>query len=53
MLIIILFLDQVHINKLPQSQKANMLLTITKKADDRLFSKLTLELDFGQIVIIY
>lgn len=37
------FLDQVRIDKLPQSQKANMLLTITQKAEDRLFSELTLE----------
>jgi|GEM_PF-2936712 len=38
-----IFLDQVRIDKLPQSQKAGMLLTITQKADDRLFSELTLE----------
>ena len=38
-----MFLDQVRIDKLPQSQKANMLLTITQKAEDRLFSELTLE----------
>lgn len=37
------FLDQMRIDKLPQSQKANMLLTITQKAEDRLFSELTLE----------
>lgn len=37
------FLDQVRIDKLPQSKKASTLITITQKADDRLFSELTLE----------
>ncbi|MGX6959712.1 MAG: ATP-binding cassette domain-containing protein [Rickettsia endosymbiont of Pentastiridius leporinus] len=37
------FLDQVRIDKIAQSQKASKLITITQKAEDRLFSKLTLE----------
>ncbi|HJD56163.1 MAG TPA: ATP-binding cassette domain-containing protein [Rickettsia endosymbiont of Pyrocoelia pectoralis] len=37
------FLDQVRIDKIAQSQKASTLITITQKAEDRLFSELTLE----------
>lgn len=37
------FLDQTEISKIAQAQKASTLITITQKAEDRLFSELTLE----------
>ncbi|MGL4226977.1 MAG: hypothetical protein ACRCRR_05215, partial [Rickettsia sp.] len=37
------FLDQVRIDKIPKAKKASTLVTITQKAEDRLFTELTLE----------
>ncbi|MCC8368929.1 MAG: ATP-binding cassette domain-containing protein [Rickettsia endosymbiont of Oxypoda opaca] len=39
----LIFLDQMQIDKIPATKKALMLVTITQKAEDRLFSELTLE----------
>ncbi|QQV74979.1 Energy-coupling factor transporter ATP-binding protein EcfA2 [Rickettsia tillamookensis] len=37
------FLDQVRIDKIPKAQKARTLVTLTQKAEERLFTELTLE----------
>ncbi|EAA25465.1 ATP-binding cassette domain-containing protein [Rickettsia sibirica] len=37
------FLDQVRIDKIPKGQKASTLVTLTQKAEERLFTELTLE----------
>ncbi|ALA61706.1 ATP-binding cassette domain-containing protein [Rickettsia amblyommatis] len=36
-------LDQVRIDKIPKGQKASTLVTLTQKAEERLFTELTLE----------
>ncbi|WP_218460294.1 ATP-binding cassette domain-containing protein, partial [Rickettsia sp. TH2014] len=37
------FLDQIRIEKIPKAQKARTLVTLTQKAEGRLFTELTLE----------
>lgn len=37
------FLDQIRIEKIPKAQKARTLVTLTQKAEERLFTELTLE----------
>ena len=37
------FLDQIRIDKIPKAQKARTLVTLTQKAEERLFTELTLE----------
>ena len=36
-------MDQIRIDKIPQRQKARTLVTLTQKAEERLFTELTLE----------
>lgn len=38
-----IFLDQIRIDKIPKAQKARTLVTLTQKAEERLFTELTLE----------
>ncbi|WCR57072.1 ATP-binding cassette domain-containing protein [Rickettsia asembonensis] len=37
------FLDQIRIDKIPKAQKARTLVTLTQKAEERLFTELTLK----------